>query len=1001
MPTRLTAAAVVVVLLAGPGRAAEPSAHAPRYHLDVTLDTRTHTVDVCERVTWTNTTRTPSPDLVFSFYPLYQVPDADRLKLAKTIELFRLRPSLALGRGGLGGEVVGARRVGAGPPAALDVHPDPGMPTAVRVALPEPVPPGGSVTVELVCRIRLPNKQGRWGHYNRVTFLTNALPLLAVRDDTGWKPTPFVPWAQSWYHDAAVFTASVTLPAEEVLACPAAVKSESQVQPGWKRVETEPFVGRDFSLLCSARYREFRGSTRLPDGRTIELSCLAFPEHEFYATEILRIVGEAIPTFSRWFGPFPYDRFTVAESYFGWNGNESAGLVMIDERVFGMPHHGRGYVEYLVSHETCHQWWYNLVGTNGYTEPFLDEGAATYFAHRMLDERHGRNNKFFDWPGGLRWLPNVGREDYRYGGMYAAIRNGQMQPAAQELPAYGGVYGLFTGAYDRGSKVFSMIEGRLGEPEFLLFTRRLVEKYGWRTLTAADLRRELEEHTGFDWGEFFDRWVYGKGLTDWEVVSVSQSTDGPGGSPVMGRFGLPVGEQVLTVVVRQNREYAEPTALGIRVRGETDFPTRLPVIPTDMPMSLDGGTTVIEPVGRNTWRITHRLGRAEVEQVAVDPDGVLLDANPGNNSWKSSPRVRVTPVYTALDEADLTCNQDRWNFTAGPWLWSATYPDPWYTRSTLAGLRVGAYRSQEFVGGAYAAYRNDFRDLVAGVDGTFYGRMQQVGFNWEHRLGGPYSGTGGAGGADRATVYWRQTLRPGSSLYLPPTMYHETFVTYQDNFLPFARAVEPGAVRWDHEALFGYHVRLNLYTPYWDPETGVWADLTAAGGGAQVGAWQGAAFLKGELAGVRQLPEWLGPLGFGRVAGRVVWAGAAPGRGEFFALGGGTLFRGYDLAQRQGSMLWVANAEYRHPVAREVCWDALDHCVGVRNVWVVGFYDVGDVYANGRSVGGRVAHALGAGVRVDVTAFSFIERATLRLDVARTINDSAGTQIWFGLQHAF
>jgi hypothetical protein len=100
-------------------------------------------------------------------------------------------------------------------------------------------------------------------------------------------------------------------------------------------------------------------------------------------------------------------------------------------------------------------------------------------------------------------------------------------------------------------------------------------------------------------------------------------------------------------------------------------------------------------------------------------------------------------------------------------------------------------------------------------------------------------------------------------------------------------------------------------------------------------------------------------------------------------------------------MLWVANAEFRYPVAREVCWDALDHCVGVRSVWVVGFYDVGDVYTNGHSVGGRVAHALGAGFRVDVAAFSFIERAMLRLDVARTINDSAGTQVWFGLQQAF
>ena len=69
-----------------------------------------------------------------------------------------------------------------------------------------------------------------------------------------------------------------------------------------------------------------------------------------------------------------------------------------------MPKLAHGYVEYLVSHETCHQWWYNLVGTNGYSETFMDEGPATYFTHRLLDIRHGKNNRFLNWPEGFDWL---------------------------------------------------------------------------------------------------------------------------------------------------------------------------------------------------------------------------------------------------------------------------------------------------------------------------------------------------------------------------------------------------------------------------------------------------------------------------------------------------------------------------------------------------------------------------------------------------------------------
>ncbi|MDB5309732.1 MAG: Peptidase family [Gemmataceae bacterium] len=988
-----------------------PPAQLPRYDLDVSLDTASHRVHIRERVTWTNPTTHPVADLVFNFYPHYRVPAGDYLLLAKMLELLRLQPSLGIDRGGRHGVVTGARLVardgkGINAPPSLPYEIDSETATTFRFSLPQVVNPGESVTVELDVCLHLPNKQGRWGHWNGVTYLTNALPLLAVCDDSGWRPTPFVPWAQPWFNEAGVFRARITLPAEEVLACPATTKSETRLPDGRKMIETEPFLGRDFAILCSARYKEFRGETTLPDGRTVTLRCLAFPEHAFYATEILKIVADAIPVFSDWFGAFPYPEFTVVESFFGWNGNECAGLVMIDERVFGMPHLARNYVEYLVSHETCHQWWYNVVGTNGYTEPFMDEGAAAYFTHRMLDRKRGKNNPLFEWPREASWLPNVHREDYRYGSMYLAIRNNQMQPAAQDLPRYGHVFGLFTGAYDRGSKVFGMIEDRLGEAAFLDFTRQTVAKYSWRVLRAADLRRELELYTGRDWAEFFDRWVYGKGMTDWAVEDV---TVAPLGGPrptwadrVGRRTGLiPPAAGVryrATVIVRQIGAYTEPTVIAFK--GPGGDVRRVPVGPFPQPIRFEDQDATVTPVGPDSWRVDVLLP-AEPEQVEIDPDRVLLDANLGNNTWKPESRARLTPLYTMLDENDLTSAHDRWNFTAGPWVWGASYADPWYTRSTMVGLRAGANRPQEFTGGAYAAYRTDYRDLVFGVDGTLLWDKQQTGFNWEYRVGGPFGGQAGASAPQRAVAYHRWVVKPGSSTYLPPMVYYETFATYQDNFLPFTRTATPGAERWDRAWDWGWHFRANLYTPYWDPECGGWVDLMAAGGQVRLPGWTTSGQFRAELAGVQQLPDWLGPLKALRIAGRVVAMGGLPDRGEFFALGGGTLFRGYDLAQRQGSLLWVGNAELRVPVARDVEWDVLDHCIGARNVWLAGFTDVGDVYANGHSVGGRMAYAVGAGLRVDVAVFSFIERATLRFDVGKTLNDSTPFQFWFGMQHAF
>ena len=996
--------ACFAVLLTG-SRSWADTSKLPQYDLNLTLDTAKHKADIRLLVTWTNAHARPTKELVFNFYPHYRIPKGDLLHLAKTLELLRLNPSDGIDLHGRHGTLdrvshvaTNGKTLPLSTPLSFRFAND--NPTAIIVDLPVEVGPGESVTVDVEATIRLPNKQGRWGHWQGVSFLTNALPVVAYYNDVGWHAVPFVPWHQPWWNEAGHFKANIRLPAEQKLACSAPVQSEIRLANNWKQITTEPFIGRDFAILASADYVEHTLAVPLPNGQEVKLKCLAFPKHEFYAKEILRIASEAIPVYAKWFGAVPNAQITYAESFFGWNGNECAGLVMIDERVFGMPHLATGYVEYLVSHETCHQWWYNLIGTNGYGETFMDEGAATYFTHRLLDRKHGKNNAMLKWPSGAGWMPNIHRENYRNSSLYGAIRRNEMPAAAGDLPGFNHLVGLFSGAYDRGSRIFGMIEERLGEDAFLDFTKGLVQKYSWKVFQAANLKAELEAYTGQKWDEFFDRWVYGKGITDWQVESVK--LESPQQPKAFSRSPAIDTRQRVSVIVRQTADYNEPTTLGFRMPGDKEYSIRVPVVHQGQTRKLDEHETVIETLRDGSIRIDLTLP-AKPEQISIDPDRVLLDKNPANNVWKPEPRFSVVPLYTTLNENDLTTDYDRWNFGVGPWIGGALYPDPWYTRSTMLGARAGVYRTQIYSGGLYAAYRSDVRDVVIGADGLWDHwplPKTQLGFSVEQRVAGPFSGNSGRDTATRAGLFSRYVFQYGSSFYLPPLHYAEVFSTYQDNFLPFARERATGAVRPDWTYLSGLHYRLNLYTPYWDPECGVWVDATYGSGVAQLEQKAGLHQLRGELAAVKKLPWNLGPLTGTRVAGRFVVQGAFPQRGEFFALGGGTLFRGYDLGQRQGSALWVANAELRLPLARDVEWDVLDHTAGTRNLWLTLFYDVGDVYTNGRSVGG-ISHALGAGIRMDTALFSFIERVTLRFDVAKTIDDNTPFQFWFGVQHPF
>src|SRR5262249_27702906 len=137
--------------------------------------------------------------------------------------------------------------------------------------------------------------------------------------------------------------------------------------------------------------------------------------------------------------------------------------------------------------------------------------------------------------------------------------------------------------------------------------------------------------------------------------------------------------------------------------------------------------------------------------------------------------------------------------------------------------------------------------------------------------------------------------------------------------------------------------------------------------------------------------QWLGDT---RLALRGYGGTSVPTRGEFFTMGGGDLFRGFDLAQRQGSSVWVGSVEWRVPLARGLTIDAIDHVMGLRNAYAALFYDIGDTYTSGHSVG-PVAHAVGAGLRLDVAWFSFVERTMIRIDVARAVNSNNGVQFWF------
>lgn len=1009
--------ALAVWGVGSPLRAAEPPPWLPHYDLAIRLDPQQRRVKVVQHVTWTNRHQRPANEIVFNAHARYTIPDAEIGLIAKTVEILRVAPKEALTFDGPSLDVQTVRLADAGDVALvnrrdstrrLDFKYPSENPTSLVIPLPQPVGPGDTISVELAFDFKIPAKKGRWSQWSEITALAQWLPVLAVYDEGGWHPTPFIPWHQPFYNEAGVYTARIEVPADYKLACSGAFQQVKDVGKGWTEYIVAATPLRDFALVASTRFQEHTGQV----GR-VQVRCLYLPEHDHYAKQLVETACAAIPVYEKWFGPYPYSQFTIAEACFGWNGNECGGLVLIDDRMFNMPHMAKGYPTYLVAHELCHQWWYNVVGTNGYAETWMDEGLATHFSHRFADQVFGRNNELIEFPKGMGWLPNIRRDDFRNGTLIGARARGETLPTVQELPKYGHLINLTAATYDRGSKVVGMIEERLGEAAFLDFMRHIYRKYQFQILRVADYQRELEAYTGRSWDEFFQHWVHSAGMCDWAVERVDVDGAPRRWGPLLKRREQPVN---VVVHLKQQGQFNEPVILGIRLDEGDGYQVRVPIQPDILELDLSDEkahiTARILPgakAGQDQAevRVELQLPR-EPLQITVDPDRLLLDQNLGNNRWKAEARFRLTPLYTQLDEVEVVNSYDRWNFIVGPWAQFSAYNDPWFTRSPIAGVRIGAMRLQEFKGGAFLGYRTNDRNMLVGADGLWDHvplPKTQIGFTVEQSLetlGGDQTP------CSRGVIFGRYVMMYASSLYLPPFEYVEGFATVQNRCLPDPRWAMTGVNPFDQRAGVGVHYHKNLLTPYWDPEGGVALDATYQYG-LPVFDDPGFHQIYGQVSTVKSFPTALTNLSDGplmswlketRLAFRVGGAWASPNDGLFFSMGGGDHFRGFDLRERQGNMFWLGSVEWRVPIAQNVCWDVCDHVAGVRNVYAAPFYDIGNSYVNGHTQG-EIAHALGVGLRVDVTWLGLIERTMLRFDVARTVNSNVPWQFWFGISHPF
>lgn len=415
-----------------------------RYQIQVRLDPNTHQLTGYARILYTNRSPDTLPGLYFHLWPnAYSRRGTafDRQKrITGSSEFYFARAdergymdSLDFRVGG-----VSVRPL----PASAGPKPAPGYsPTLLRHApdvvwlpLPEPLLPGGSVTIETPFRVRIPRTFSRMGRSEGSYQITQWYPKPAVYDAQGWHPLPYLdqgefysewgryeveisvpenflvaatgvletPSEQEWLRKRAEETAAWLALAKQIPSSPkgafgsprgsvALLKDSLPPLPAWAW-DTQPsptyktlrFVQdsvHDFAWFAGPDYGLVADTLTLPNGHRVACVGVFRLRYARAWQHSPRYIAEALQKLSAWVGPYPYAHATAVEG-----GLEAGGGMEYPMITVIIPTTDTATLRAIVVHEVGHNWFQGLLASNERLHAWQDEGINSYYERRILTQ---------------------------------------------------------------------------------------------------------------------------------------------------------------------------------------------------------------------------------------------------------------------------------------------------------------------------------------------------------------------------------------------------------------------------------------------------------------------------------------------------------------------------------------------------------------------------------------------------------------------------------------
>lgn len=349
--------------------------------------------------------------------------------------------------------------------------------------------PEESVTVCVHYSLSLAKVNHRTGVTRLAVNLGNFYPVLCAYTQSGFMECPYYYNGDPFVSACANYKVTLEYPEGFIAASSGKLVSEST--KGEKKVcEYSLENARDFALVLSDKFQKAEGAVG-------DVQVNYYYVNDNNPEKSLAAAVESLAYFSETFGKYQYPTYSVVQTGFCYGGMEYPALVMV----------GDGLEEdvnsYTIVHETAHQWWYAMVGSDQINSAWQDEGLAEY-SSVMFFETHPDYG--YTRTGIVEQATNAYRAFFT---VYSQLQGSSNTCMTRSLPEYSGEFEYMNISYNKGLIFFETLRNSVGDDKFIGTLRHYFNDCSGKIASAEELRAHFLK-CGTDVEGLFTAFLEGK-----------------------------------------------------------------------------------------------------------------------------------------------------------------------------------------------------------------------------------------------------------------------------------------------------------------------------------------------------------------------------------------------------------------------------------------------------------------------------------------------------------